>query len=123
MFISLQAARKAAVGAAGAGALTGAILFGGAPVAQAAPAPTPATHFATFGPESARDIPDRPGGGRGPGGGHGWGGRGGGWGGRGGGWGGGRGGWGGGVGRGWDHHRGWGGPDGFRGPGHFWRWW
>jgi hypothetical protein len=116
MFISLQAARKAAVGAAGAGALTGAILFGGAPVAQAAPAPTPATHFATFGPQSARDIPDRPGGGRGPGGGHGWGGRG-------GGWGGGRGGWGGGAGRGWDHHRGWGGPDGFRGPGHFWRWW
>jgi hypothetical protein len=112
MLISMQAVRKAAVGAAGAGALTGAMLFGGAPVTQAAPEPTPATHFATFGPESARDIPDRPGGGWGPGGGHGRGG----WGGRGGGWGGG-------VGRGWGHHGFWGGPRGFGGPRHFWNWW
>ena len=49
MLISLRSARKAAAGAVGAGALTGAMLFGGAAAAQAAPAPAPATTFATFG--------------------------------------------------------------------------
>jgi hypothetical protein len=130
MFTSLRKVRAAAVGVLGAGALSGALLLGAAPVAQAAPEPTPATHFATFGPGGARDIPDRPGGGWGPGGGHGhggWGGHGGGWGGRGGhgGWGGpgwGGPGWGRDVGH-WGHRGWWGGPGGYWGPQHRWNWW
>ncbi len=83
--ISLRSARNAAAGAVGAGALAGAMLFGGTPAAQAAPAPAPSTGFASAGPHGPDAIiPDR--------GGWGGGGRGGGWG-RGGG---GRGGWGGG---------------------------
>jgi hypothetical protein len=50
MMISTRSVRTAAAGAVGAGALTGAMLFGGIPVAQAAPAPAPATSFATAGP-------------------------------------------------------------------------
>src|SRR5258708_36002611 len=93
MMISPRSARKAAAGAMGASALTAALLFGAAPVAQAAP-PTPVIS----GP--AHVIPDRPGGGHG-GGGHGGGGH------DGGGWGGhGDGGWGHGDGR-WGHG-GWG---------------
>jgi hypothetical protein len=44
MSISLFSARRMAVGAVGAGALAGAMLFGALPMAQAAsaPAPTPA---------------------------------------------------------------------------------
>lgn len=107
MLISLRAVRGAAAGAIGAGALAGAMLFGGTPAAQAAPLPAPATSFESVGgaPLTPGFIPDRPGGG----GGHGWGG------GHGGGWGGGHGGnfgrgggWGNGGGwdRGWGH-RGW----------------
>jgi len=108
--ISLRSARNAAAGAVGAGALAGAMLFGGTPAAQAAPAPAPTTGFAVAGPHGPDIIPDR--------GGWGGGGRGGDWG-RGGG---GRGGWGGGHGGGWGHG-GWGrgGGWGFR-PG--WNpWW
>jgi hypothetical protein len=142
--ISSRSLRGAAASALGAGAVAGALFFGGAPVAQAAPAPVPAapvTSFDTVGPHGGPGlIPERPGGG----GGHGWGGgggrgggfgRGGGWGGhggwgRGGGWGG-HGGWG----RGWGHggggwgHGGWGrggwwGDRGFwGGPGRWWNWW
>jgi hypothetical protein len=116
---SLRSIRGAAAGAVGAGAVAGAMLFGGMPVAQAAPpAPAPATSFETVGPHGGAPLgpgllPDRPGG-------HGWGGGHGGWGhggfGR-GGWG--HGGWGhgGGWGRGWGHG-GWG-----HGWGHFWRPW
>jgi hypothetical protein len=101
--ISRRSARKAAAGAMGTGALTAALLFGAAPVAQAAP-PTPVIN----GP--AHVIPDRPGGGHGGGGhgggGHGWGGGGhGGWGHGGGGWG--HGGWGNGGGWGWGHRPWW----------------
>jgi hypothetical protein len=128
MLTSLLSARTAAASAVGAGVLTGAMLFGGAPIAQAAPPPAPATTFAMSGPHGA-PIPTRPGGGgfgHGGGWGHGGGfGHGGGWGhggfGRGGGWGHGgfgRGGWGhGGWGHGgWGHggwgHGGWGGRGG-----------
>jgi hypothetical protein len=110
MLISTRAVRRVAAGAVGAGALTGAMLFGGAAAAQAAPAPAPATSFAAFGPHGGPGfIPERPGGrGFGGGGGHGGWGRGGGW------------GHGGGFG-----HRGWGGHDrgfwGHRGWGD--RWW
>ncbi len=46
----------------GAGAVAGALLFGGAPMAQAAPAPAPTTSFASAGPHSGPGfIPDRPG--------------------------------------------------------------
>jgi len=139
--ISSRSLRGAAASALGAGAVAGALFFGGAPVAQAAPAPVPAapvTSFDTVGPHGGPGlIPERPGGG----GGHGWGGGGhggfgrgggfgghGGWG-RGGGWGG-HGGWG----RGWGGHGGWGhggwgrggwwGDRGFwGGPGRWWNWW
>ena len=111
MLNSLHSVRKAAVGAVGAGMVAGAMLFGGTPVAQAAPPPAPGTTFAMSGPHGAPDLPLRPGGG---GGGHGGGGHGGGWGGHGGGWGGhGGGGWGG-HGGGWGGHGGggWGGRGG-----------
>jgi hypothetical protein len=109
MLISLRSVRGAAAGALGAGALAGAMLFGGTPVAEAAPAPAPATSFTMAWPNGTPGgpavIPTRGGFG---GGGHG-------------GWGGGHGGWGhGGGGRGgWDHggwgrggwgHGGWWGP-------------
>src|ERR1700747_1442998 len=107
MIISLRSVRGAAAGTVGTGALAGAMLFGGIPAAQAAPAPAPATSFETAGPHGGAPlgpgvIPTRPGGGGGHGGGghgggghggggHGGGGHGGGWGhgggGRGGGWG------------------------------------
>ena len=80
MTISLRSVRNAAAGAVGAGALAGAMLFGGVPVAQAAPPPAAGTSIAMAGPHGgAPGVPLR--------GGHGWGG-----GGRGGDWG--RGGWG-----------------------------
>jgi hypothetical protein len=113
MMISSRSLRGAAAGVLSAGAVTGALLFGGAPVAQAAPVPGPDTSFAVTGPLGGPGmIPDRPGFGGGHGGfGHGGFGRGGGWGhggwGRGGGWG--HGGWG--RGGGWGHGgwgRGWG---------------
>jgi hypothetical protein len=130
MMISSRSLRNAAAGALGAGAVAGALMFGGAPVAQAAPAPTHDSSFAVAGPHGgAGFIPDRPGGGWG-GGGHG-GGHGGGWGGHGGGWGG-HGGWG--RGGGWGGHGGWGrggggwghggwGHDWWGGPGRWWNWW
>jgi hypothetical protein len=116
---SLRSIRGAAAGVVGAGAVAGAMLFGGIPAAQAAPAPAPATTFDIGGPHGGAPLgpgilPERPGGG------HGWGGGGhGGW---------GHGGWGhgGGWGRGWDHggwgrgwdHGGWGWGN------RFWRpWW
>jgi hypothetical protein len=46
MLISPRSVRKAAAGAVGAGALTGEMLFGGIPAAQAAPPPAPGTTFA-----------------------------------------------------------------------------
>lgn len=106
MTISTRSLRGAAAGAVGATAVAGALLFGGAPAAQAAPAPT--TGFAVAGPHGGPGIiPDRPGWGGGHGGG--WGGR--------GGWG--RGGWG---------HGGWGHGGWGRGGGGFlqhrwWNWW
>ena len=145
MLNSLHSVRKAAVGAVGAGMVAGAMLFGGTPVAQAAPPPAPGTTFAMSGPHGAPDLPLRPGGGGGGhgGGGHGgggwgghggggWGGHGGGWGGHGGGWGGhggdwGHGGWGGRGG--WGGHPGWGnggwGPPGlgYRPWWPLWNWW
>jgi hypothetical protein len=84
MLTSLHSVGKAAVSAVGAGMVTGAMLFGGTPIAQAAPPPAPGTTFDTVGPYGAPDFPLRPGGG---GGGHGGGGHGG------GGWGHGGGGW------------------------------
>ncbi|WP_156747133.1 hypothetical protein [Mycobacterium sp. E2462] len=48
MTISTRALRGAAASAMGAGAVAGALLFGGAPAAQAAPAPT--TGIAVAGP-------------------------------------------------------------------------
>src|ERR1700743_3008144 len=100
MMISSRSLRSAAAGALSSGAVAGALFFGGAPVAQAAPAPAPAapiTSFDTVGPHGGPGtIPERPGGGGG--GGHGWGG-----GGHGGGWGG-HGGWG--RGGGWGGHGG-----------------
>ena len=50
MLMSLRSVRGAAAGAVGAGALTGAMLFGAIPEAQAAPPPAPATSFAIAGP-------------------------------------------------------------------------
>lgn len=130
MMVSVRSMRNAAAGAAGAGALAAAMLFGGVPAAQAAPAPTPATSFETAGPHGGVSlgpgvIPARPGGGGG-GGGHGGGGH--------GGWGGGPGGdWGHGPGDGWGHGSGWGHGRGnippgrgFWAPGHWWgpaQWW
>ncbi|HWF29965.1 MAG TPA: hypothetical protein VG327_16625 [Mycobacterium sp.] len=122
--ISLRSTRNAAAGAVGAGALAGAMLFGGMPAAQAAPAPAPVTSFETAGPHGGAPlgpgvIPARPGGGGG-GGGHG---------------GGGHGGWGGGgPGGGWGHGSDWGRGGwgnippghGFWAPGHWWnpaQWW
>jgi hypothetical protein len=91
MLISLRSVRGAAAGALGAGALTGAMLFGGTPMAEAAPAPAAATSFAMAAPDGTPGgpavIPTRGGGG----GGHG-------------GWGGGHGGWG----HGGGDHGGWG---------------
>lgn len=103
MTISLCSLRGAAVGAVGASAVAAALLLGGSPAAQAAPAPGFDTSFTTAGPHGAPGgpgiIPDRPGGGHG---GHGWGGH----------------GWGGGG------HPGWGsGNRGFWAPGHWWNWW
>src|ERR1700742_4537190 len=105
MMISSRSLRGAAAGVLGAGAVTGALLFGGAPVAQAAPVPGPGSSFAEVGPHGGPGlIPERPCFGGGHGFGRGWGGHGG-WG-RGGGWG--HGGWGhGGWGRGWGGHGGW----------------
>jgi hypothetical protein len=116
MFISMRSIRGAAASAMGAGALTGVMLFGAIPEADAAPAPPPATSFAIAGPGGVSDIPQAPAvsptrwghGGGGGGFGHGGFGRGG-WGHGGGGWGRGGGGWGRG---GWGHggwgHGGWG---------------
>ena len=76
MLSSLRSVRTAAAGAVGVGALAGAMLFGGAPAAQAAPAPAPATSFATFGPGGPGMVPEHSGGGWGGGGhagGHSWG--------------------------------------------------
>ena len=103
MAISTRTIRGAVAGTVGAAAVAGAMLFGGTPAANAAPAPTPGTSFAEFGPHGPGIAPTW--GGRGFGGGHGGFGHGGfgrggwgngGWGHGGGGWG--RGGWG---------HRGW----------------
>ena len=99
--VSLRSVRNAAAGAAGAGVLAAAMLFGSIPTAEAVPPPAPATSFAVAGPHG--DIPQAPalqptrGG---PGGHGGWG----------------HGGWG---------HGGWGPPGrGFWGaPGHWWNWW
>jgi hypothetical protein len=94
MTISLRSVRNAAAAAIGTGALAAAILFGGAPVAQAASPPAPGTSIAIAGLYGAPGIPTRGGhggGGRGHGG-DGWGHGGGGWGHGGGGWG--HGGWG-----------------------------
>jgi hypothetical protein len=109
MSISLTSAGRRAAGALGASAVAGAMLFGGTPIAQAAPA-APGTTFDMSGPHGAPGFPLRPGGGGGGGGG----GHGGGWDGHGGGpgaWGG-HSGWGGGGGRGgwgrWGGHPGWG---------------
>jgi hypothetical protein len=66
MTISLRSVRNAAAGAVGAGALAGAMLFGGVPVAQAAPPPAAGTSIAMAGPHGgAPGVPLR--------GGHGWG--------------------------------------------------
>jgi hypothetical protein len=112
MLTSLHSIRKAAVGAVGAGMVTGAMLFAGTPIAQAAPPPAPGTSFEMSGPHGAPGVPLRGGGGRG-----------GGWGGHGGGWGGHRGGWGGhpGWGNGGWGNGGWGPPGlGYR---PWWNWW
>ena len=69
MLTSLSSVRNAALGAVGAGVVTGAMLFGGTPVAQAAPPPAPGTTFDMAGPHGAPDLPLRPGGGGGGGGG------------------------------------------------------
>ncbi len=98
MLNSLLSIRRGAIGVAAAGLTTGAILFGGTPIAHAAPPPGPGISFDTVGPHGGPDLPLKPGGG---GGGHGGGG--------GGGHGGG--GWGGGG------HGGWGGPGGWGGHG------
>ena len=52
MFISMRSIRGAAAGALGAGALTGVMLFGAIPEADAAPAPVPASSFAFAGPQA-----------------------------------------------------------------------
>ncbi|WP_131806000.1 hypothetical protein [Mycobacterium alsense] len=54
---SRRSLRNAAAGAIGAGALAGAMFFGGVPVANAAPPPAPATSFATVGPHGPGVIP------------------------------------------------------------------
>ena len=114
MKVSLRTIRGAAAGTVGAAAVAGAMLFGGTPAAQAAPAPTPSTSFAEFGPHGPGDIPAW-GGGHGFGGGHG------GWGHGGWGHGGGFGrGWGGGWGHGGGFGRGWGGGWGHGGWGNGW---
>lgn len=60
--ISSRSVRGVVASAMGAGAVAGALLFGGAPTAQAAPAPAPATSFDSAGPHSGPGfIPDRPG--------------------------------------------------------------
>jgi hypothetical protein len=129
MLISMRSIRGAAAGAMGAGALTGVMLFGAIPEADAAPVPAPATNFAVSGfqagpqtgPGGMSEIPQSPAfsptrWGHGGGGGFGHGGF-------------GRGGWGhGGWGRGGWGHGGWGGGWGRGGGifnhGHFWRpWW
>src|SRR5580693_1078062 len=56
MLISLRSVRGAAAGALGAGALTGAMLFGSIPAAEAAPAPAPATSFAITGPHGGAPL-------------------------------------------------------------------
>lgn len=101
--ISSASLRGAAVGVVGAGAVAGALLFGGAPVASAAPGPSHSTSFASAGPQSGPGlIPERPGG-------RGWGGHDG----RGhGNWG--HGGWG---------HGGWVHGPGYWKPQHWWNWW
>ena len=74
MTISLRSVRNVAAGAVGAGALAGAMLFGGAPVAQAAPPPAAGTSIAMAGPHGAPGVPLRGGhGGWGHGGDGGWG--------------------------------------------------
>jgi len=98
--ISSRSLRGAAAGVIGAGAVAGALLIGGAPAAQAAPAPAATTSFASAGPQSGPGlIPDRPGG-------RGWGGH---------------------DGRGngnWGHGNGnWGRGGGYWGPQHWWNWW
>jgi hypothetical protein len=64
MFISMRSIRGAAAGALGAGALTGVMLFGTIPEADAAPAAAPATSFAFAGPQAGlngiSDIPQAP---------------------------------------------------------------
>ena len=121
--ISLRSVRHAAAGAVGAGALAGAMLFGGTPIAQAAPPPAPGTSFEMAGGPHGPGLPLSPGGGHGGGGPGGGGGHGGGWGGHGGGWDRG-GGWGGHSG--WGGHPGWGnggwGPPGL-GYRPWWNWW
>src|SRR6516164_8773486 len=97
MLTSLRSVGNAAAGVVGAVVLTAATLFGGTPIAQAAPPPSPGTTFEMAGPHGAPDLPLRPGGDGGGGHGGGWG------------HGGGHGGWGHG---GWGHggwgHGGWG---------------
>ena len=97
--ISPRSLRGAAAGVIGAGAVAGALFFGGAPMAQAAPAPAPTTSFASAGPHSGPGfIPARPGG-------RGWGGH---------------------DGRGngnWGHGNTWGRGGGYWGPQHWWNWW
>lgn len=67
--ISSPSLRGAAMGALGAGAVAAALMFAGAPAAQATPGPSHSTSFASVGPQGGPGfIPDRPGGG------HGWGG-------------------------------------------------
>ena len=70
MTISLRSVRNVAAGAVGAGALAGAMLYG-SPAAQAAPAPAPATSFATDDGGGFHPGPGH-GGGFHPGPGHGW---------------------------------------------------
>jgi hypothetical protein len=60
MFTSMHSIRGVAVGAVGAGMVTGAMLFGGAPAAQAAPGPARASSFAIAGPHGPSDIPAGP---------------------------------------------------------------
>jgi hypothetical protein len=125
MSISLTSAGRVAAGAVGASAVASALLFGGTPIAQAAPPPGPGTSFEMSGPHGVAPLsPGGGGGGHGPGGGGG--GHGGGWGGHGGGWGGHNGGWGGHNGWGWGGHPGWGnggwGPPGL-GYRPWWNWW
>ncbi|WP_156749940.1 hypothetical protein [Mycobacterium sp. E2479] len=96
--ISPRSLRGAAAGVTGAGASAGALLSGGAPIAQAAPASAPTTSFTGAGPQSGPGfIPDRPGD-------RGWGGH---------------------DGRGhgdWGHGY-WGRGGGYWGPQHRWNWW